>query len=201
MRKKPNPQKAKVEKKRGPKPVVIDPAEVEKLASNLMYKYEIAAHLGIAVSTYMEKEAENAEISAAYRRGRLKTKQWALTTMMKQAQLMNRGEDLKWVVTRVEQMEARENRAQLKREPTMADIKRIALDEIAALEQRKSSGLNLTPEQANTMERLTRVLLAIEKDERERYANDRLKELSDDDLKQLMLTLIPVQRGDGRILE
>ena len=66
-RKKPGPKK-----KSGPKKVLIDPAMVEKLASQGLNKAQVAAMCGLGESQWYVREQESPEITDAYKRGKAK---------------------------------------------------------------------------------------------------------------------------------
>lgn len=59
-------------KKSGPKKVLIDPAMVEKLASQGLNKAQVAAMCGLGESQWYVREQEAPEISEAYKRGKAK---------------------------------------------------------------------------------------------------------------------------------
>ena len=60
------------QKKRGPKKVPIDPAMVEKLASQGLNKAQVAAMCGVSESHWYVREQDTPEISEAYKRGKAK---------------------------------------------------------------------------------------------------------------------------------
>jgi hypothetical protein len=59
-------------KKSGPKKVPIDPAMVEKLASQGLNKAQVAAMCGLGESQWYVREQDEPEISEAYKRGKAK---------------------------------------------------------------------------------------------------------------------------------
>lgn len=67
--------------KRGPKPKEVDIDKVEELSEEGLTKEQIATCLGMSLSTFMERQAENVEISEAYKRGEIARSRFVVSAL------------------------------------------------------------------------------------------------------------------------